>query len=238
VKRRILQSDPAYAAMIENLDTNIGRLLQVLADEGLADDTLVVFTSDNGGLATAETSPTCNLPWSQGKGWNAEGGTRVCQIMRFPRKIGAGTTCHTPVTSTDFYPTFLEMAALPLRPKQHIDGLSMAPLLANPAAKLTRDAVFWHYPHYSNQGGTPAASLVTGEGRWKLLEFFENGHVELYDLWTDPSETRNLADAEPAIRARLHAMLQAWQKEVAAKTPQPNPDYQRLVPKIPNNAHI
>ena len=117
IRRRIIQSDPAYAAMIEALDTNIGRLLQTLQDEGLADDTLVVFTSDNGGLATAEGSPTCNAPWSEGKGWNAEGGTRACQIMRYPRMITPGATCQAPVTSTDFYPTFLALAGLPPRPE-------------------------------------------------------------------------------------------------------------------------
>ncbi|MCL2646365.1 MAG: sulfatase, partial [Phycisphaerales bacterium] len=211
VRRRIVQSDPVYAAMIENLDTNIGRLLDALAEEGLTDDTLVTFTSDNGGLATAEGSPTCNLPWSEGKGWNAEGGMRVCQIARYPKKIAAGGTCHTPVTTTDFYPTFLQTAGLPLRPKQHVDGLSMVPLFENPDASLPREAVFWHYPHYSNQGGAPAASLVTGDGRWKLIEFFEDNHLELYDLVNDPSETRNLASQEPERTRRLYALLQAWQ---------------------------
>ncbi|MCL2648404.1 MAG: sulfatase, partial [Phycisphaerales bacterium] len=211
VRRRIVQSDPVYAAMIENLDTNIGRLLDALAEEGLVEDTLVTFTSDNGGLATAQGAPTCNLPWSEGKGWNAEGGTRVCQIARYPKKIAAGSTCHTPVTTTDFYPTFLQAAGLPLRPKQHVDGLSMVPLFENPAASLPREAVFWHYPHYSGQGGAPAASLVTGDGRWKLIKFFEDNHLELYDLVNDPSETRNLASQEPERTRRLYALLQAWQ---------------------------
>lgn len=238
VHRRIVQSDPAYAAMIENLDTNIGCMLDVLAEEGLVEDTLVAFMSDNGGVATSEGSPTCNLPWSEGKGWNAEGGTRVCQIMRYPRKIAASSTCHTPVTTTDFYPTYLEVAGLPLRPEQHVDGVSMMPLFGNPGASLPREAIFWHYPHYSNQGGTPAASLVTGDGRWKLIEFFEDGHLELYDLVDDPSETRNLASHNAEMTRRLYAMLQAWQKDVSAKIPEANPEYERLRPKIPNNAHV
>ncbi|MCL2640486.1 MAG: sulfatase [Phycisphaerales bacterium] len=237
VRRRMIQSDPAYAAMIENLDTNIGRLLDALEAEGLAKDTLVTFTSDNGGLSTAQGAPTCNLPWSEGKGWNAEGGTRVCQIARYPRKIAANSTCHTPVTTTDFYPTFLQTAGLPLRPQQHIDGLSMTPLFEKSTATLPRKAIFWHYPHYSGQGGTPAASLVTADGRWKLIEFFEDNHIELYDLTNDPSETRNLATQESERARQLYAMLQTWQKEVTAKFPQPNPDYERLRPRIPNNAH-
>jgi len=236
VHRRIVQSDPAYAAMVENLDTNIGRVLDVLSEEGLVDDTLVTFTSDNGGVATSEGSPTCNLPWSEGKGWNAEGGTRVCQIARYPGRIAAGGTCHTPVTTTDFYPTFLQAAGLPLRPEQHVDGISMVPLFENPGASLPREAVFWHYPHYSNQGGSPAASLVTGDGRWKLIEFFEDGHLELYDLADDPSEARDLVLQEPDRARRLYAMLQGWQKEVCAKIPEVNPDYERLRPKVANNA--
>jgi arylsulfatase A-like enzyme len=128
VRRRVIQSDPAYAAMMENLDTNIGRVLQTLADEGLADDTVVVFTSDNGGLSTAEGSPTCNLPLAEGKGWAEEGGNRVAQVVRWPAKVKPATRCDVPVTSTDFYPTFLE-AAGPHRWRDRPRG----PLLALPA---------------------------------------------------------------------------------------------------------
>ena len=235
VRRRVLQSDPDYAAMMENLDTNVGRLLAALQEEGLADNTLVVFTSDNGGLATAEGSPTCNLPLAEGKGWNYEGGTRVCQLLRWPGVVAPGSRCDVPVTSTDYYATFLEAAGLPARPAQHVDGVSLLPLLRG-EKRLSREALFWHYPHYSNQGGAPAASMVAGD--WKLIEQFEGPRLELFDLLHDPSEVRNLATVEPERTRVLHAKLVAWREEVLAKVPAANPDYPRLKPEIPNNAHI
>jgi arylsulfatase A-like enzyme len=236
VQRRIVQSHATYAAMMENLDTNIGRVLDALWEEGLYSDTVVVFTSDNGGLATSEGSPTCNHPLAEGKGWNEEGGTRVCQIIRWPGEIRGGSETDAPVTSTDFYPTFLEAAGLPLRPEQHVDGVSLLPLLRE-SGVLAREAVYWHYPHYSNQGGAPAASIVCGN--WKLIEWFEDRNVALYDLDTDISETTNLADQRPDIRERLLTLLHNWQRDVEARIPQPNPDYveHRIVPKVPNNAH-
>lgn len=235
---RILQSDPVYAAMVENLDWNIGRVLEALDAAGLADDTLVMFTSDNGGVATSEGSPTSNLPLAKAKGWNEEGGTRVCQLARWPGRIPAASTCHVPVTSTDFYPTFLEAAGLPLRPEQHCDGVSLLALMRD-GAKLERGPIFWHYPHYSNQGGRPAASMVSGCGRWKLIERFEDGRLELYDLVTDISETRDIAVERPEQVQRMYAKLQAWQRDVEAKIPQPNPDWvEPQRPATPNNAHI
>jgi arylsulfatase A-like enzyme len=237
VQRRLLQSDPAYAAMIENLDWNVGRILDALEAEGLAGETLVVFTSDNGGLSTGFRPPTCNLPALEGKGWNFEGGTRVAQLARWPGVIAPRSSASVPVTSTDFYPTFLEAAGLPARPGQHCDGVSLLPLFRG-RAELPRDAIFWHYPHYSNQGGTPAASMV--EGEWKLIEFFEEGRLALFHLASDPSEQRDLADAEPARLARMAARLRAWQAEVEALIPAPNPDYaaRAVRPKVPDNAHV
>ena len=220
--RRVVQSDPAYAAMIENLDTNIGRLMAALHREGLAERTLVVFVSDNGGLSSAEGAPTCNHPLSEGKGWNYEGGTRVCQIVRWPGRVAPDSRCHVPVTSTDFYPTILAAAGLPRRPAQHRDGVSLLPLLAG-GDRLDRRAIFWHYPHYSNQGNTPAAAVV--EGDYKLIEFFEDSHLELYDLADDPGEHRSLADERPELRDALHEQLRAWQRDVSAVIPQPNPNW-------------
>ncbi len=231
--RRILQSDPAYAAMVEKMDTNVGRLLDALADAGLTDDTLVVFTSDNGGLSTAEGAPTCNLPLYEGKGFNYEGGTRVCKIVRLPGRVAAGTVCDTPTTSTDYYPTFLDFAGLPLRPDQHVDGVSLKGLFEG-TSELAERAIFWHYPHYSNQGNSPAGSVVFGD--WKLIEFFDSGCVELYNLADDVSEQRNCAETHPQIVADLLARLHAWQKDVEAKIPQPNPDWQPRTPDVPNNA--
>lgn len=224
--RRIIQSDPVYAAMMENLDTNIGRVLDALREQGLEDETLVMFTSDNGGLSTAEGSPTCNAPLFEGKGWMYEGGTRICQIARWPSVIKAGTETAEPVTSTDFYPTFLEAAGLPLRPEQHSDGVSFMPLL-NGAQSLEREAIFWHYPHYGNQGGTPGASIRSGP--WKLIEFYEDNHLELYNLEHDISEDHNLVEDHPELVQGLHQQLDSWRKSVEAKIPEKNPDWDNIV---------
>jgi arylsulfatase A-like enzyme len=225
VQRRIVQSDPDYAAMIENLDWNIGRVLAALEETGQADNTVVVFASDNGGLSTAEGSPTCNLPLAEGKGWVYKGGTRISQLVRWPAAVRAGTRCDTPVTSCDFYPTFLEAAGLPLQPEQHSDGASLLPLLTGRGELAPRD-LFWHYPHYSNQGGRPACSMIAG--RWKLIEFFEDGRLELFDLKEDPGERRNLVAEQGALARDLRARLAAWRENVAALVPRPNPNYREL----------
>ncbi len=162
IKRRLVQSDPAYAAMIESLDENIGRLLQAIDEAGEADNSIIIFTSDNGGLATAEGSPTCNAPLAEGKGWMYEGGTREPLIVHWPGITKPGQEDDTPVTSPDFYPTILEMAGLESRPEQHVDGVSLAPLLKGEGSP-GRDSIFWHYPHYGNQGGTPGSSIRMGE---------------------------------------------------------------------------
>lgn len=236
VRRRRIQSDPVYAAMMENLDANIGRLLEGLTAEGIADNTLVVFTSDNGGLSTAQGSPTCNLPCAEGKGWCEEGGVRVCQMARWPGVIPAGTATSEPVSSMDIYPTFLEAAGMPLRPEQHVDGVSLLPLLRGKTASLPRQSLFWHYPHYSDQGGRPAASMV--EGDWKIIECFETGRIVLFNLREDPGEQQDLSEMEPERLSRMANVLKTWQREIEAKIPEPNPDYERLirVPGIPNNA--
>lgn len=238
VTRRVLQSNPVYAAMVENLDHNIGRVLQCLDEQGLGDDTLVLFTSDNGGLATMEGSPTCNAPYAEGKGWGYEGGVRVCQMARWPGRIRAGARCAEAVTSTDFYPTFLSAAGLPLQEAQHCDGVDLLPVLEEQTPRLGRDAVFWHYPHYSNQGGSPCAAMLSHP--WKLLWHFEHpDEPELYHLEDDPGESENLADREPERTARMRDALRAWQRSVEARIPQPDPDWvgNRVRPEVPNNAH-
>jgi arylsulfatase A-like enzyme len=222
IRRRVVQSDPVYAAMVESMDENIGRLLKVLEESGQAENTLVIFFSDNGGLATSEGSPTCNAPLSEGKGWMYEGGTREPLIVRWPGVAGPGTWCDTPVTSPDLYPTLLEAAGLPLMPEQHVDGVSLVPLLSG-AGQFEREAIYWHYPHYGNQGGTPGSSVRAGD--WKLIEFFEDGRLELYNLREDVGEAHNLAAERPELTARLAGMLAAWRESVEAKIPQPNPDY-------------
>ena len=223
VKRRLIQSDPVYAAMIESLDENLGRLFNLLDALGETENTAVFFTSDNGGLATSESSPTCNAPLAEGKGWMYEGGTREPLLVRWPGQVAAGSTCSVPMTSPDFYPTILELAGLDPIPTQHCDGTSIAPLLHG-AKSIEREAIFWHYPHYGNQGGTPGSSVRSGD--YKLIEFFEDGRLELYNLRDDIGEERNLAEQMPQIRDRLHGLLREWRENVEAKIPQPNPDWQ------------
>lgn len=222
IKRRLVQSDPVYAAMIESMDEGIGKVLDVLEREGIADETVIIFTSDNGGLATSEGSPTCNAPLTEGKGWMYEGGTREPLIVKWPGVTRAGSVCEAPVTSPDYYPTVLEMAGLDPIPKQHCDGVSIAPLLRG--EKLDREAIYWHYPHYGNQGGTPGSSVRAGD--YKLIEFFESGHVELYNLREDIGEENDLADELPEVRDRLKTMLHAWRDSVEAKIPEVNPDFE------------
>jgi len=223
IVRRLVQSDPTYAAMIENLDRNVGRLLETLEQQGIAEETLVVFTSDNGGLSTSEGSPTCNLPLAEGKGWMYEGGTREPLLVRWPGVVAPGSTCAAPVTSPDFYPTLLEAAGLPLWPAQHVDGANLMPLFRQ-AGEFPDRPIFWHYPHYGNQGGTPGSSVRWGD--YKLIEFFEDGRLELYNLRTDPGERINLAGAEPLQAARLHTRLVEWRDQVNARIPEPNPEWQ------------
>lgn len=222
ILRRLVQSDPAYAAMIESLDENIGKILNALEEKGIADNTLLIFTSDNGGLATSEGSPTCNAPLAEGKGWMYEGGTREPLLVRWPEKIQAGSKCSIPITTPDFYPTFLEAAQLPLMPEQHADGVSIMPLLMG-EEHLDRKAIFWHYPHYGNQGGTPGCSMRMGE--YKLIRFFEDNRHELYNLKEDISEENNLADDNPALLVEMQKMLDDWTLEIGAKIPQKNPDF-------------
>ena len=222
IKRRLLQSNPAYAGMIQKLDENIGRLIKTLEDLNKTNNTVIIFTSDNGGLATTEGSPTCNAPLSEGKGWMYEGGTREPLIIKWPGVIEPYSVCTCPVTSPDFYPTILEMAGLDLMPKQHRDGVSLMPLLRSNGT-LNREAIFWHFPHYGNQGGTPESSVRAGD--YKLIEFFEDGSVELYNLRNDISEEHNIAEELPDIAAHLMALLRDWRGRIEAKIPEPNPDY-------------
>lgn len=215
VVRRVIQSDPVYAAMIWNLDWNIGRILDELEESGRAENTVVVFTSDNGGLATAEGSPTCNAPAAEGKGWMYEGGLRVPLLVRYPAMIRAGSCCQTAVTTTDFYPTFLELAGVALKKGCASDGRSMVPMFLEKNVK--ERPIFWHYPHYGNQGGQPGAAVLLGKD--KFIEFYENQKEELYDLNMDLSETHNLIEKYPEKAAELREVLHQWQKEVGALFP-------------------
>ena len=219
---RLVQNNPVYGAMLEQFDTAIGRVLATLEKNGLTEKTIVVFMSDNGGLSTAEGMPTSNLPLRAGKGWPYEGGVREPMIVVAPGVTKPDTTCDSPVISTDFYPTLLQLAGQPLKPEQHLDGVSFLPLLKGETVQRGKP-LFWHYPHYANQGGPPCTTIRDGD--WKLIEWHEDGALELYHLPQDIGEKNNLANAQPDKVKELHAKLTAWRKEVGALMPTLNPNY-------------
>ncbi len=219
------QNMPHYAAMIESMDENVGRLLELLEKENLTENTIVVFTSDNGGMATSNRTdniPTTNLPLRAGKGYLYEGGIRVPLIIRWPGKIKAGSTADFPVTGTDFYPSLLDLAGIKLKPEQHADGISLKPVLES--RKTDERPLFWHYPHYSGGlGGRPSGAVRLGD--YKLIEFYEDNHVELYNLEKDLDETNDLSENYPEKVKELKKLLHDWRKDVGAKMPFPNPAY-------------
>lgn len=235
ILRRVVQSDPYYAAMLYALDQNIGRLLMAIKAEGVEENTVIIFTSDNGGLSTSEGSPTSNLPFSEGKGWMYEGGIREPLFVRWKGTIQPSTCCHVPVISPDFYATILDLAQLPLPTDQECDGMSLKPLLSG-GDSLDRDGIFWHYPHYGNQGGTPAAAIRRGD--WKLVRFFEDSHEELYHLPDDPGEHRDLSAKELAMRNLLSVSLSEWLSEMDALLPETNPDHAPVEQKSTNRTVI
>jgi arylsulfatase A-like enzyme len=218
-----LQRNPIYAAMIENMDESVGRVMAQLDKLELTDNTIVVFSSDNGGLATAEspnTPATNNAPLREGKGWLYEGGIRVPLLVRWPGNVKPGSTCATPVSSVDLLPTVAEVCEPQLA--KPVDGVSMAPLLRQ-TGTLQRDALYWHYPHYSPQGGKPGGAIRQGD--FKLIEFYEQGRRELYNIARDTSESTNLIDREPQRAEELAAKLADWRKAVDAHMPVVNPDF-------------
>jgi arylsulfatase A-like enzyme len=219
---RVQQGHAIYASMIETLDTNVGKLLSTLEAQGLEENTIIFFMSDNGGLSTSEGSPTSNLPLRGGKGWLYEGGIREPMLIKWPGSGSGGEICSVPVTSTDFYPTILEMAGVNLMPEQHMDGISLGPLLLG-SKELEERPIFWHYPHYSNQGGKPGAAIRLGN--MKLIEFFEDNSVELYNLSTDLGEQQELSSEKPEKVEELLKILHKWQVEVDAEGMDPNPEW-------------
>jgi arylsulfatase A-like enzyme len=215
---RIRQAHAVYAAMVEAMDEQVGRVLDKLDELGIADHTVVILTGDNGGLSTSEGSPTSNLPLRGGKGWLYEGGIREPFLIRWPGATRPGSSCDVPAISTDFYPTILDMAGLPLKKDQHLDGVSLAPLLKGDTS-ISRDAIYWHYPHYSNQGGFPGGAIRMGD--WKLIERFEDGRVQLYDVQMDIGEQQDLSAQYPQRVEQMQAKLHAWYKQVGAKFLEP-----------------
>lgn len=206
-------NDTRYGAMIEAMDASIGKVIDELDRLSLADDTLVIFTSDNGGFAGVSD----NRPLRAAKGHLYEGGIRVPLIARWPGKIDEATTCDTPVISMDFYPTLLEAAKLKKHDSEAMDGVSLMPLLKGDGS-LTRDAIYFHYPNYAWHRSNRLGSAIR-EGRYKLIERFDDDSLELFDLQADQSEKRNLADSMPDVAARLRTKLVAWRAETKAAMP-------------------
>lgn len=212
---RQVQDNPIYAGMMESLDNAVGMVVDKLKELGIDDETVVIFTSDNGGVSSGDAFSTSLLPYRGGKGRQWEGGIRVPFYIKVPNVTKAGSVCDTPVISTDFYPTILELAGLGALEDQHVDGVSLVSVLKGD--KLAKRDLFWHYPHYGNQGGEP--SVIVRSGKWKLIRYYEDGRNELYDLSKDIGEVNDLVDSEPKITKRLGGKVDAWLKETGAKIP-------------------
>lgn len=210
---RVVQKHPTYAGMVESLDRSVGRVLEGLDELGLTDNTVVVFFSDNGGLSTSEGAPTSNVPLRGGKGWVYEGGIREPMIVRYPGMTKPGSVCETPVSSIDFLPTFADLAGASIPADRPIDGVSLVPLLKGES--IEDRPLFWHYPHYGNQGGFPGGAVRLGE--WKLIERYEDGRVHLYNIKEDISERTDLAQEYAARAEEMRTQLHDWYKDVDAK---------------------
>ena len=214
------QGHPTYAAMVESIDDSVGSVVEALRELGLEKDTLVIFTSDNGGFAKA----TSNSPLRANKGSNYEGGIRVPLIIKWPGRANAGTVTNEPAIGMDLYPTILQAAGLELRPHQHIDGESLVPVLTG-TDSLKRDALFWHYPHYT-QHPSSCPSAVVRSGNWKMIEAFETGRRQLFNLSDDLGETSDVSGKHPEKLAELTSRLNEWKQNVRADPMRPNPQFQ------------
>ncbi|MBI5799173.1 MAG: sulfatase [Verrucomicrobia bacterium] len=216
-------SNPAYAGLLEELDRSVGRIVEAVERAGLADKTLILFLSDNGGLEHEQSGRgvTSNKPLRGEKGTLYEGGIRIPAIARWPGRVPAASECKTPAITTDVYPTLLELAGATASNGQPQDGVSLAALLKNPAAALNRDTLYWHLPHYHHS--TPASAIRRGD--WKLIEFFEDNSLQLFNLRADLAEATNLAAREPARAKELQSALAAWRQQVGARMPVPNPNH-------------
>jgi arylsulfatase A-like enzyme len=216
-----LHRNVEYAAMVESVDQNIGRVLDALDSLGLKRNTLIIFTSDNGGLSVREgplTPATTNYPYREGKGYIYEGGIREPFIIYWPGVIDKAYVSDHPIIGTDILPTLADLFSLP---DSGYEGESLVPLIRGDS--IPERALFWHYPHYSNQGGKPASAVR--KGKYKLIQFLEGMNYELYDVVHDPGETTNLAEELPGIRAELSKILDSWRERNNASMPVPNPIY-------------
>jgi len=228
------QNNPIYAAMLLAVDQSVGRLRQKLTDLKLSDNTIIVFTSDNGGLSVVEgpkTPATSNAPFREGKGWLYEGGVRVPLIISGPGVKQPGRTTEQVASSYDLLPTLCRLCGLAV--PDGVDGLDISPVITGETTQ-PRD-LYWHYPHYSNQGGRPGAAIRSGNH--KLIEFYDSGRKELFDVEADARENRNLAPDMPEKVAELSQLLEQWRTAVSAQMMSPNPDY-KPNPQAPDGSII
>lgn len=228
IEPQMIHQNAHYAAMHETLDDNVGRILEKLEEEGVADRTVVILTSDNGGFINPSEGKivTSNLPLRSGKGSLYEGGVRVPMIIYWPGVTKAGSVSDEPVVTMDLYPTITDMAGLnaDTSTRNEVDGMSLISILKSPQSKLDREALFWHYPHY--YATTSPVSSVR-QGKWKLLEYLEDGHLELYDLEKDLGESENLTSSKPEIAKTLQQKLTQWRVNVDAPMPLPNENWKK-----------
>ena len=213
------QGKPVYAAMVESIDNSVGQVVRTLRSVGKEDNTIIIFTSDNGGFYKA----TSNAPLRANKGAYYEGGIRVPLIIKWPGVSVAGRVVDEPVISNDLYPTCLTGAEIPLKPQQHQDAVDLTPLLSQ-KDELTRSSLFWHFPHYNSHPSSYPSSVIR-KGEWKLIESFDPASVELYHLSEDLGETKNVAESLPERRDALLAELEAWRISVGAERMRPNPNH-------------
>jgi arylsulfatase A-like enzyme len=218
---RQVQDNPIYAGMIETLDTAVGLVLDKLKETGLDQNTVVIFTSDNGGVSSGDAYSTSLLPFRGGKGRQWEGGIREPFLMHVPGVTKADSFSNVPVIGMDFYPTILELAGLPFIPEQHMDGVSLVPLLKG--GEISDRDLFWHYPHYGNQGGEPSSIIHSKD--WKLIYYHEDGRCELYNLKSDLGEQNDLSFENPEKTADLKTRLITWLKDTGAVLPAQDPRF-------------
>ncbi len=221
---RQVQDCPIYAGMIEAMDDAVGIVLDKLDELGLSENTIVCFTSDNGGVSSGDAYSSSMLPLRGGKGRQWEGGIREPLYVRLPELIEPGAVCDVPVSGIDFYPTFLQLAQVDIPSEQDIDGKSIMTLLKTKEDKeiIERD-LFWHYPHYGNQGGDPSSIIRSGD--WKLIHYYEDDRDELYNLDSDPGEQTDVAAMNQELASEFRHRLDQWLLEVNAKMPAPDPEY-------------
>ena len=218
---RQVQDHPIYAGMMAALDDAVGLVLEAVAESGEADNTIIIFTSDNGGVSSGDGFATSALPMRGGKGRQWEGGIRQPYYILWPG-VTNGSTTDVLATGMDFYPTILEIAGLPAMPQQHLDGVSLVPVLKGETTETERQ-LCWHYPHDGNQGGEPSAIMI--EKNWKLIHYFEDGRNELYNLKRDEGEQNDVSEARLGRAKRMGNLTQAWLSEVGAVRPSENPNY-------------